>query len=220
MSAPRLILLPGLGADARLFAPQAAKFSGLDVPDWIPPHKGENLESFARRMMEAVHPSGEYVLGGVSFGGMVASEMARHLRPRALLLIASAATGTAVPGHGRFVIQTALRLGIFARRSPRPFWPALGWAFGATTPAARELLSQFFESAPPSFIQWGLEALLRWKPTSALVVPVFHIHGATDRLIPSRRVRATAVVAGGGHLINVTHADEVNAFVRRVLDRE
>jgi hypothetical protein len=46
----RLILLPGLGADARLFAPQAAAFKQLEVPEWLVPRRGESLEDFGRRM--------------------------------------------------------------------------------------------------------------------------------------------------------------------------
>jgi len=49
---------------------------------------------------------------------------------------------------------------------------------------------------------------------------LFHIHGSADRLIPASRVKATHVVPDAGHLVNVTHAGEVNAFIRRVLDRE
>ena len=42
---------------------------------------------------------------------------------------------------------------------------------------------------------------------------VHHIHGDRDRMMPLRRVRPDHVVRGGGHLINLTHADEVNAYM-------
>jgi pimeloyl-ACP methyl ester carboxylesterase len=44
-------------------------------------------------------------------------------------------------------------------------------------------------------------------------VPVYQIHGADDELIPVKRVKADVVVAGAGHLVNVTHAEAVNAFL-------
>jgi hypothetical protein len=36
-----LILLPGMGADARLFAAQKLAFPALVVPPWLPPQPGE-----------------------------------------------------------------------------------------------------------------------------------------------------------------------------------
>ena len=46
----------------------------------------------------------------------------------------------------------------------------------------------------------------------------YAVHGSDDKLIPCSRVAADEVVPGGGHVVNLTHADAVNAFLRRVLD--
>ncbi|MFZ1934503.1 MAG: thioesterase domain-containing protein, partial [Thermoguttaceae bacterium] len=79
----QLILLPGLGADHRLLEPQRAAFPQLIVPPWIPPRKHESLPQYAERMAQTVAPPHDVplVLGGVSFGGMLAYEMARWLKP-------------------------------------------------------------------------------------------------------------------------------------------
>jgi pimeloyl-ACP methyl ester carboxylesterase len=47
-------------------------------------------------------------------------------------------------------------------------------------------------------------------------MPIHHVHGDRDRLIPIRRVRADRVITGAGHLLNVTHADSVNKFIADV----
>jgi hypothetical protein len=67
-------------------------------------------------------------------------------------------------------------------------------------------------------VQWGLSAIVRWAPASAPVTRLRHIHGTSDRLLPIGGVQPTEIVRGGGHFINVTHADEVNGCVRRALD--
>jgi thioesterase domain-containing protein len=78
----RLVLLPGLGADERLFQAQRAAIPELEVPAWPDPVPGESLREFAARAAEAV-PAGEGLyLGGSSFGGMVALEMAARVRPK------------------------------------------------------------------------------------------------------------------------------------------
>jgi hypothetical protein len=37
-------------------------------------------------------------------------------------------------------------------------------------------------------------------------------------MIPARRVKPDVLIPDGGHIINVTRAEEVNDFLRRVLD--
>jgi len=85
-----LILFPGMGADARLFAPQRAAFPQLIVPTWIKPERGESLAAYAERCARQIDPGEECFVGGASFGGFVAVEAARHLRAKACFLIGSA----------------------------------------------------------------------------------------------------------------------------------
>ena len=117
----QLILLPGLGADHRLLEPQRAAFPQLVVPPWIPPRKRESLPQYAARMAETVTPSRDVplILGGVSFGGMLAYEMARYLKPDAVVLIASCRT--------RRVFVRSMRRGVGSCRSfrcRRGAWPS------------------------------------------------------------------------------------------------
>src|SRR5687767_14399988 len=51
-----LILLPGMAADGRLFAPQRAAFPQLVVPAWIDPLPRESLRAYAARLARRVDP--------------------------------------------------------------------------------------------------------------------------------------------------------------------
>lgn len=67
------ILLPRLGADRRLFEPQSLAFPDLLVPPWIVPEKHEKLPDYAARLAKTIAPGRRpLILGGSSFGGMVA----------------------------------------------------------------------------------------------------------------------------------------------------
>src|SRR5687767_15566975 len=87
-SAP-LILLSGLGADERLFAPQREAFPNLIVPKWITPTPNESIQSYAGRLAQHVDPRRPCYVGGMSFGGFLAMEMAKHLQTTAIFLIAT-----------------------------------------------------------------------------------------------------------------------------------
>ncbi len=48
-------------------------------------------------------------------------------------------------------------------------------------------------------------------------MPVYHIHGNRDHVLPIGRVQPTETVEGGGHLLPITHASQVNAFLEKVI---
>lgn len=93
----RLLLLPGLGADRRLFDAQRACTAPIEVIEWIEPHREESLADYAKRLAATIDTSSPFLLGGASFGGMVALEMARHVRPRAVVLIGSCRSPRTLP---------------------------------------------------------------------------------------------------------------------------
>ena len=217
MSAPeRLVLLPGLGATARLFEPQRAALPQIEVPPWIEPHPRETLPSYAARVAATIRADEPLYLGGVSFGGMLASEMARLLPCRGVFLIASCLSASAVARWARVSGPLAARLPSGAFRPPVSLAGLARCVLPLSRAQAAFLLSMLHD-VPRGFIQWGIRAILGWTGSDSLKVPVWHIHGARDPVIPLAAVRPTAVVPRGTHVINVTHAAEVNAFLLRHL---
>lgn len=219
MNLGKLILLPGLGADGRVFDPQRELPVELVAPGWIEPLPDEPLASYALRLAERlsdeVRRGGDEPtwLGGVSFGGMVALEAARHIPVRGVFLIASAPSGSQVPRSlhmaehaSRWVPGSVLEWGM--RRAP-----LLGAEFRRLTLAQKRLLREMLLATPLSFLRWGGRAIVEWQGPVELAVPVHQIHGADDRIIPLRNVGPDLTVPGAGHLVNMTHAGEVNRFI-------
>ena len=211
--ATRLVLLPGLGADERLFDPQRAAFPGLEVPRWLPNAPGESLPDYARRMAATIVPSEHFYLGGASFGGMVALEMARLLRPAAVFLIASCRSGGAIAPHLRYFVKFASILPERVFDVGKGATPLFISKFGSLTPTQRQFFEEMLVSTQPAFVRWGIAAITEWEGVGKLPMPVHHIHGSDDELIPLASVQPDRVIPGGGHLLNVTHAEEVNAFI-------
>ena len=216
-TSPKLIFFPGLGADSRLFAPQQAAFPEMIVPPWIPPINGEGLADYAARMA-AMIPRGEpIVLGGVSLGGMIAYEVARHVRPKAVILIASCRErkGLRIAYRAGGVLWPIIPKQVFrlAQLSAKPAMRL----FGLVSAKHQNTLVEMFREMDPTFMHWAVSAILHWNPPPLANVPLFHIHGRRDRMIPARRVAPDQWIPDGGHLINITHAEEVNEFIRKAI---
>lgn len=83
--------ISGLGADKRVFDFLTLNCELIHL-DWIDPLKNETIESYGKRLSQAIKTDEEYGLIGVSFGGIVAVEISKMLNPKSTILISSAAT--------------------------------------------------------------------------------------------------------------------------------
>lgn len=226
-SAPRLILLSGLAADERFLHRQHAAFPHAELVPWIPWEPRESLAHYAERLAErvqsAVSPEDRprpLVVAGTSLGGMLALEIGRHLSARRIVMIASCRDPAAVTDSLRRLerISRALPLPVMSlvRWAGRPF---LGRATHLTLGDSK-LVVEMGMACPMSFMRWASRAILSWPGLPDPGVPVDHIHGDRDWVIPHHRLRhePTLILRGGPHVLNLTHADKVNQFLKQSLD--
>jgi pimeloyl-ACP methyl ester carboxylesterase len=215
--ATQLVLLPGMGADERLLAPQRNAFPELVVPKWIAPEPLESLRDYAGRLARGIPPAEDRWIGGVSFGGMIALEMAPLLRPRGVLLISS----TADPRNVRALMRAAAALApVVPDRLLRSRLLARSVARRAFAPINTEDLRLVAEqglATPNRFLRWAAFAFRNWTGARTPSIRVISIHGDRDRVIPATRVSPDFLVRGGGHALNLTHAAEVNSIIRKMI---
>jgi len=213
-----LVFIPGLGADSRLFLRQKKAFKRCLCASWLEPKKKETLANYAHRWAKLLKLKSGCYLAGVSFGGMVALEMARWVKPRAVILIGSCRSPSSIPLSLRIagLLPTWPRV---SKKLCRVFPITSGYFLGAKTKSQRDLLIRMFLETPNGFAKWTVEAIQGWKGYRGERTRVYHIHGGKDHLIPLRRVQPDEVVLDGGHLISLTHPREVNGFIRQCLQR-
>jgi len=212
-----LVLFPGLGADAALFAQQTARFPGLTVPGWLEPRPAESLAVYAGRFADqlAAHPP-EWV-GGSSFGGMVALEVAKRLKPRGVFLIGSARSPRSVSPLFRAGGAVARRLPIGAWSLARRTLPGIARVLLAGNPDGRAIGSAMSPNVSSEFMRWGIGAILDWPGLEDPGIPVHHVHGGADLVMPLSRVKPDRVIPGAGHLLAVTHGGAVNDYLAETM---
>lgn len=207
--------ISGLAADERVFKyvrlPEGYEIVHLT---WITPQKDESLPSYALRMAERIDTTEPFVLVGLSFGGMLVTEIAKRFPPVKTILIASVPLSAHLPGYFRVaatlrlhkvvpigLVKTAARLKRFITKEKQE---------------DKKLIWEIINSSDPSFIRWAMDAILKWK-NEEMPQPVFHIHGTGDEILPARYTRPTHIIPKGGHLFVMTRSDELNNILYNTL---
>jgi pimeloyl-ACP methyl ester carboxylesterase len=214
-----LILFSGLAADANVFVPQKIAFPQLVVPKWPTPKPDDTLDTYCDRLADELRSYGDAIIGGASFGGIVALHVAQRLNPSAVILIGSVRSPGELPRVAKFCRPL---------KSVIPLIPVRFLQFCCapfTSKLAKRLfphlsgLARQFRGASPSVFKWSLARILDWTSTPVVACPIFQIHGDRDCFLPIRYTQPDAVVAGGGHVISLTHASDVNAFIRSAISQ-
>jgi len=180
------------------------------------PLKKETFTRYCKRLSEQIDTSGQFVLIGVSLGGIVAVELNKILRPAQTIIISSIAT--------RHELRPSLQLaGLLSihRLIPGSFYklytPVLNWYFGATTEREKDLLKLYTRSATANYMKWSVNAILGWK-NETRPLNLFHIHGTEDRIFPYKRTNADVKIVGGTHLMVHNRPEEVSQLLTERLD--
>lgn len=199
--------LSGLGADKRAFSNFEPK--GLDLVhiDWHKPNDDETLEQYASTIAKKITSDGEpFMLIGLSFGGMVAIEIAKILKPAKLIVISSLLTKHELRGK-------TLRLPLlFPHKALMGSNFITRYLFGVSAEVDKQLLSQILQETDLNFIKWGLNAMLNWKNTEK--PDCFRIHGTNDRILPATR-DINYPVKNGGHFMISNRAEEITKIVEQ-----
>ncbi len=200
----RIVLLPGMGADARLHAPLVTRDPRVVALDWLPHHGAQGLADYAQRFVTAGLVRAGDVVGGSSLGGMIAGEIARLLPVRALVLIGSCR-------HPRAVNPLALALSPLAKHFP---FAVVSRALAALPlPGRFAMLVRMAADCDQDFLRWACAAIPRWNGVETHTIPVQHIHGAWDPLILPRGQAIDELIPRAPHPIAWTHPDAVAKFL-------
>ena len=202
-----LYAISGLGADKRIFDFLKLPSNPI-VLHWLTPLPFETVPNYARRMCGQIDNSLPFGLIGVSFGGAVAIEMCKIIKPSFLVLLSSVETSAHLPISYRIVGATKL-ISILPSRCFTPPACFAIYFFGAKN---TDLLRNILKDTNPAFTKWAVQALLSWKNNQSYE-PMLKIHGDCDKIIPHKPGLNTIIIAKGSHFMVVDMAPDVSAHI-------
>ena len=211
-----LYLIPGLGADRRLFGKLDLGDHTLHFLDWPLMPEGSRLRDFAHTLSKHVDATRPHTLIGVSMGGMVAQELAALTGPKRVIIISS------WKGPQEMPMPIRILRGTHPERMLTPALvkhtlPLVRWQMGVTSPEDVTLFDALVRAHPLEQLKVQINACLGWEGPAVPVEGLVHIHGDQDRLMPIAHIADPVVISGGTHFMVFSQAADVGAAVRRAL---
>ncbi|PZV03626.1 MAG: alpha/beta hydrolase [Leptolyngbya sp.] len=210
-----IYFVSGLGADWRVF--QRLQLEGYRPVHilWQRPQRRETIEQYAQRLLEQVTTE-KPIFVGLSFGGLMAIEMAKLSNPAQVIVISSATTGAQIPAYFKVFRWLPVQLVVPFKQLLWAVHGLLNWLFGLNNRDDCSLFKQVLVDTDPWFLKWAINRVVSWR-NQMLPEHLVHIHGDRDRVFPFGYRSADVVVPGGGHLMVLNRAEELSQLLMATL---
>jgi len=206
----KIYALGGLGADKRTFNYITLNNHQLVCLDWLIPANEETIESYAQRMCDLIDKDEPFAVLGVSFGGMIMTEVSKLCNAEHTILISSVCKSSEL----RWIYRAA---GKFNLDKIIPYKLIVGstrlvhYLFGVKLMRDKELLKAIMEDMDPAFISWAISVIVRWK--NEVAIDAVRIHGEKDRVLPVNNKETDHLFKGAGHFIIVNEAENISKII-------
>ena len=212
----KIYLIPGLGADARIF--QYIDLKGHEVfpISWVEPEKPDTLSTYAQKLIDHYQITSGSIVIGNSLGGMLAIEIAKRIKLDKAVLISSIKTASEAPR-----LHTLYRYLPLYKLIPSSWLPQTGFivrkVMGKMSKHHQELFVSMLKGTPSNFIKWAIDGILHWE-NQTIPPNVYHITGDKDKIFPYQRIKNATIIKGGTHIMIYTKAKEINNWLKDIVN--
>jgi len=224
--------ISGLGADHRIFQKLRIDNGELHFIQWEMPGVDDTMRSYALKLAQQIKHE-EIILVGVSFGGMLATEINNYyqnvehdgtlnekgLNPnmviRQTILISSCKNQHEFPGlmqlAGKMKLHKAVPYQFVLRNKTLN-----RFVFDLRSNEEELYLKRvMLRENQVKLIKRSINIILGWK--AGITHSVVHIHGTSDRLLSPGNITADHWVENGGHFMVWNRAEEVSTIINALL---
>ncbi|SDL87980.1 alpha/beta hydrolase [Kriegella aquimaris] len=202
--------MPGMAANSSIFKniklPEE-KFE-MHFLEWSIPRKNMTLAEYALEMNKnVVHKNP--VLIGVSFGGMLVQEMAKHIAVKKLIVISSVKFESELPKRMIFAKYTNIHK-LLPTGLVNNMELLAKYAFGETVNKRLKLYEEYLSVKDKYYIDWSIHQIVNWKQSEKPLKQLVHIHGEKDPVFPMANIKDCISVKNGTHTMIINRAKWFN----------
>ena len=206
--------ISGFGADERVFSKLDFGNNRVTFLKWETPEKKESLDEYTQRFLDKIEDSNP-ILVGLSFGGMMSVEIAKRIRTEKIFMISSIQTQEEMPWMFRLAGKSRLNK-VFHLKPYSFLEPIENYNLGVKSEEEKTLVREYRKNISQTYTDWAIDQIINWKNQQKFSNLV-HIHGNADRIFPIKNVHPDFVIKGGGHMMIMNRAKEINVILEKEL---
>jgi len=184
-----LYLMPGMAASPRIFEfINLSEFFEVVCLSWIIPEDEESIADYAKRMCLRIQHK-DPILLGVSFGGILVQEMAKHISCDKVVVVSSIKSFKELP------LSMILSKKTNAHKLLPTQWvknleSLAFFVFGSSIERKVGLYQKYLSERDPKYLKWAIHTLVNWEQ-EVFDPEVIHIHGEKDSMFPINNIIKT-----------------------------
>ncbi|WP_313385648.1 alpha/beta hydrolase [Chishuiella sp.] len=212
--------ISGLGANGNAFRNLRLNddFEQIYIP-WLVPEKNESLTHYTERLLDIINPKEDFVLMGLSFGGIVAQEMNRFVHPKHTFLISTVKNRAEIPylfklsasinAHKLIPMSFLTSDRVFSYMMLRRLY---------YTNREKDNIDDIFEFKNKEYLRWSIHKIVNWEHSSSYQEEnLTHIHGTKDIVFPINNIKNAINIEGGTHIMVMQKPKQISNEINNVL---
>lgn len=210
----KVYFISGLGADKRVFSYLDLSFCEPVFIDWIQPEVNETLKAYALRLRKEI-PEKNPVIVGISFGGMLVTEMNKADKNMKGIIVSSNKISAEFPRYLRITKYFPVYKWTPVFISKKVMLTT-AWLSGRKDKTQKKIMRQIIMDSDINFVRWAIHAILQWK-NKEIPTGLIHIHGTADKLLPYRLVKPDYTIKQGSHVMTMDKHAEISDLLKKLI---
>jgi len=215
----RIFFIPGLGANEMAFEKIGdLGFEKINIK-WIDNNENESLNQYAHRLIDIYKIDEIDIVSGLSFGGLLAQEIARILNQKEVILISSFRDIYDL----RYVYRLGLRSGLY-KLAPSFRVPIVdeivAYNLNSENQDSKPILKQMLEETNYELLNWSLQKIAELPLKSNEDFIAHNIIGNKDKILKTWKNDQTIIINEGSHFMVYEQAEEVTRAIKRITCQE
>lgn len=206
--------IPGLGTTEKLYINTIIRDVEIVVLNWPLPEKKDTMKTYARKFLSQIDTEKPFCLLGVSFGGMLCTELSKIISPQKIFLISTSKSRKELPWFIRLMKYMPIHKFLNEKYHRKMAYHGR-WIIGFGSAYIPEFLGMV-NSMNKNYFKYCINIIVSWKGKQAPKNSI-HIHGDADRLLLHKYVKSDYTISNGGHAMIVFQAEEINKIIEKEL---
>ena len=178
------------------------------------PEPDETIQHYTERMRAGIVEENP-ILMGLSFGGMICTEIAKQIPVSKIIIISSIKSSKELPWWMKTAATLKLNK-IVPLKSTRLTQPIQNKMLGIQSEEEKTLVASLRQEVDLPYTNWAVNQAINWK-SEWQHHNIHHIHGDNDHMFPIKNIKADYTIKDGGHFMIMNRATEVSTCINDIL---